>query len=156
MYDLTLKRFAYPIEWRDEVRGEILHDTRRAHDWVASHTDPSAIVQPGNGYIFMMHHQIYAQRLAFATPNRYNPRIHGPSSEHWHSVTFDIRRMFADTAKVSDAAEVCRRYGIDYVIVTGFDDVWKADSTWVHRVPAEFRAEHAAVFSADRIVEASR
>lgn len=135
----------------DRELGRRTQALREAYDWLRMRTPESAIVQhnprPGvarreGGFSFAP--ALYGQRHSVVYDDDMGT-MYGVSHVQYDPIAAEVASIF-ELPEAANAASVAARRGIDALVVSDRDPVWRDTTSWVWINPADFSSSRVRVF----------
>jgi hypothetical protein len=122
------------------------HEQRLVYGWLARHGAPGLVVQHNPNTARALNFGLYGrQRTALADRN--NGQLFGPSADSVKARLDQIAPVFAGPLTAAEVRAVLASLGVDAVVVSANDGVWRAGAGWVFASPVLFATAHVRVIS---------
>lgn len=127
---------------------------RQTYEWIDGNTLQTAIVQHNPGTLAEEFHALYGHRQV-AVADEHFGKLYGVDTELFDSVHKPVLRIFQKDTPLTEILDICKKFGIDLLLVKATDPVWDDRSSWVWTATSLHDTKYTKVFAVSKLEEAA-
>lgn len=117
---------------------------RQTYAWINTHTPRDSVLQHNPDRRFEPFHALFAHRQT-GVADRLNGALFGIDPPTFEGVFDPVSVVFQKGVGALQAAKVCRRFGIDLLVVRSDDPIWNDPDGWARRTEPVFETPYSRV-----------